>query len=297
MSDRRLIGFGRSFGTCGELLQGVLPEGDIDFLVTMPVCAGSTALFECDSLLSGVKVHPANKIKSQRLAELILRRLCFPGGGRLYLSCELPEGKGMASSSADLVATARAVGDAIGREFLAAEIERFLKQIEPSDGVMYPGIVAFRHRQVRLHSWLGAPPRLTIVAADEGGEVDTVAFNRIPKPFTAADKREYAGLLRLLAEALAVKDLRTVGWVTTRSAEMNSVLRPRIHLDAVISDSRSIGALGVVVAHSGTTIGLLLAEDDPDYRRKLAAATAWAHCLGALPTIHRSWRPEFRTSL
>lgn len=290
MDESPRIGMGSAFGTCGELLQGVMAENDLDFLVTLPIRAGSTAVFEPDPRLNCVHVHPPHKTKSRRLAELILRRHGIPGGGRLHLCCELPEGKGLASSSADLVATARALTDATGHDADPPEIESYLRAIEPSDGVMYPGVVAFYHRQVRLHTWLGLPPALTIVTADEGGAIDTITFNRTPKPFTAADKSEYSSLLRTLTAALAAQDAEAIGYVATRSAIMNSPLRPREHLDTVIAEARSIGALGVVVAHSGTTIGMLLADTDPDHPRKLADATAWSHSFSTTNTVHRSWR-------
>lgn len=288
-SPRR--GMGSAFGTCGELLQGVMAENNLDFLVTLPIRAGSTAVFEPDPRLDCVHVHPPHKTKSRRLAELVLRRRGIPGGGRLHLCCELPEGKGLASSSADLVATARAVIGATGHDADPLEIESYLRAIEPSDGVMYPGVVAFYHRQVRLHTWLGLPPPLTIVTADEGGAIDTITFNRAPKPFTAADKNEYSSLLQTLTAALAEQDTAAIGYVATRSAIMNSALRPRGHLDTTIAEARSIGALGVVVAHSGTTIGMLLADTDPDYPRKLADATAWSRSFSSTNTVHRSWRP------
>lgn len=294
MHEPSRIGVGSAFGTFGELLQGVLPDG-LDFLVTLPIRAGSTAVFRSDPGAGGVRVHPPHKTKSRRLAELVLQRHGLARGGRLHVNCDLPEGKGLASSSADLVATARAVTDAIGHRPDGAEIESYLRVIEPSDGVMYPGIVAFHHRQVRLHSWLGPSPPLTIVAADEGGEIDTVAFNRIPKPFSAADRGEYGRLLRTLVDAVTTGDVTTIGRVATRSARMNSVLRPRAHLESVIAEARSIGALGVIVAHSGTTIGMLLADSDPHHSRKVAAAMTWSRSFGTQSHIHRSWQPAVTT--
>lgn len=279
-------GTGRAHGTFGELLQGALP-GDQDFLVTLPIRAGSTAVFTPDPRADGVRVEPPHKTKSRALAELVLRRRGISGGGLLRLDCALPEGKGLASSSADLVATARAIGDAYGHPPHPSEIESWLRLIEPSDGVMYPGIVAFRHRQVRLHSRLGPVPPLTIVAADEGGGIDTVAFNRTPARFPVAETREYRRLLQTLAVAVPAGDVATIGRVATRSARMNAARHPRPHLDAVIAQARSIGAAGVVVAHSGTMIGMLLDDRDPDHARRLADATAWARSFGP-SHLHRS---------
>lgn len=280
-------GTGRARGTFGELLQGALP-GDLDFLVTLPIRAGSTAVFTPDPLADGVRVDPPHKTKSRTLAELVLRRRGIAGGGLLRLDCALPEGKGLASSSADLVATARAIGDAFGRPPHPSEIESWLRLVEPSDGVMYPGIVAFRHRQVRLHARLGPVPPLTIVAVDEGGEIDTVAFNRIPARIPAADQREYRRLLETLRRAVPAGDVTTIGEVATRSARMNAARHPRPHLDAVIARARSIGAAGVVVAHSGTMIGMLLDDRDPDHALRMADATAWSGSFGTRAHLHRS---------
>ncbi|MEV0291621.1 hypothetical protein AB0H36_46475 [Kribbella sp. NPDC050820] len=284
-------GVGSAFGTCGELLQGVLAENGLDFLVTLPIRAGSVAVFEPDPRLDRVEPAPGHKVKSRQLAELMLRRQGVAGGGRLTVCSELAEGKGLASSSADLVATARAVADATGRTTTPAEIESCLRAIEPSDGVMYPGVVAFYHRQVRLRARLAPLPPLTIVAADEGGQIDTVEFNRRPKPFSIPARREYSRLLHALAAALARNDLPTIGAIATRSAVMNSVLRDRPHLGQAIDASDAIGALGVVVAHSGTMTGLLISDTDPDYPGKLAAAVRHARTYGVSVAVHRSWQP------
>ncbi|RCG16776.1 hypothetical protein DTL70_28535 [Streptomyces diacarni] len=83
----------------------------------------------------------------------------------------LPEGQGFASSSADLAATARAVDNALGLG------------LPPSRAV-------------------GSCAPMSAVWADEGGVVDTVAFNRLPKPFSAADRREYERLRTRLTAAV-----------------------------------------------------------------------------------------------
>lgn len=60
-------------------------------------------------------------------------------------------------------------------------MEDWLRPVEPTDGVMYPGVVVFEHRAVRLRAELGTLPPLTVVAVDEGGHLDTVAHNRRPR--------------------------------------------------------------------------------------------------------------------
>ncbi|MEV6412973.1 hypothetical protein [Kribbella sp. NPDC051718] len=267
------------FGTFGELLQGALPEGP-DFLVTLPIARWSTAKFEYDGAREGIETSPATKTKAQRVAEAVLARHAAGGGGSLRLSGSLPEGRGLASSSADLVATARAVARAIGVDMPPALVEDLLRPIEPTDGVMYPGVVAFDHRDVVHRSSLGALPPMTIVGIDEGTPVDTVAFNAISKHFTDRDRAEYAALLTELGAAVLAADTLTIGRIATRSAYLNQRLCPKRSLHAMTALSAEVGGVGVVAAHSGSAIGLLLPQHLPDYRARLAEAITRCRHLG-----------------
>jgi uncharacterized protein involved in propanediol utilization len=280
-------GTGHAFGTFGELLQGVLPDGDVDFLVTLPLDRWSRARFR---LQSGrpLRVFPATKRKSLLLARALLDSVASRAGGILMLDSDLPEGKGLASSSADLVATARAVGSVLGLDMSPAAIERLLRRIEPSDGVMYLGVVAFEHRRVRLRQFLGSLPAMTVVALDEGGQVDTVAFNRIPKGFSSRDKHEYATLLDRLADAVHRRDLVAVGEVASRSAVLNQRLHPKRCLPQMLALAREAGALGVVAAHSGTMVGILLDDGAPGHYGRLARLTRACRQLPGSVSVFRS---------
>lgn len=270
-SRARAVAVSSAFGTFGELLQGALPDNGPDFLVTLPVARWATATFEYGSALESVEVVPATKTKARRAAEAVLAR-CSGGGGSLRLSGSLPEGKGLASSSADLVATARAVASALGVELPPQVIEDVLRPIEPTDGVMYPQVVAFEHRNVRLLAQLGTLPPMTIVGIDEGGTVDTVAFNKIPKNFTTEERHEYARLLDEVRTAVRVGDVAAIGRVATRSAHLNQRLSRKRKLHAMTALSAEIGGIGVVTAHSGSTIGLMLPHDVQGFRSRLAEA-------------------------
>jgi L-threonine kinase len=270
-SDPAPIGSATAFGTFGELLQGRLPDGD-DFLVTLPIARWSRAAFRLEPHAASVRVRPADKLKSRHLAEMMLDRYHVRGGGLLLLDSELPEGKGMASSSADLVATARAVARALGREAAPNEVESLLRGIEPTDGVMHDGVVAFHHREVSLRAHLGHLPPMTVVGIDEGGEVSTTEFNRRPKQFTERDRRTYESLLTALTEAIRGGDAGTIGEVATRSALMNQRLCPKRTLPEMIAVCGEVGGLGLVAAHSGTALGILIDDDDPARAVRIARA-------------------------
>jgi uncharacterized protein involved in propanediol utilization len=281
------IGFGTAFGTFGELLQGVLAD-DSDFLVTFPISRSSKAVFRLSAHSAQVRVEPGDRHKAALLATNVLRHFGCPRGGLLELSGDLPVGKGLASSSADLVAAARAVAHALGVRLDGATIESFLRGIEPTDGVMYSGIVSYDHRAVRLRRRLGFLPPLTVVAHDQGGMVDTVAFNQLEKPFGRADKAEYGRLLDRLADAVRVVDLRALGQIATRSAELNEKLRPRDDFEAMRRICHEVDGLGLVLAHSGTNLGILLAEDWRSRSGRVEEARRLCSALPGSVEVYRS---------
>ena len=271
-------GTGDAFGTFGELLQGALPDGT-EFLVTLPIRRYSRAWFRFDPA-GPLRVFPSHKLKSLRLAGAMLAAYGLAAGGTLVLDTGLPVGKGLASSSADLVATARAIGGVLGLDTSSAAVEGWIRPIEPTDGVMHRGIVVFEHRAVRLRSALGVLPAATVVAVDEGGRLDTLAFNSRPKHYSDAATAEYALLLQSLTEAVQSTDLAAVGKIATRSAILNQRLAPKRNLRA--------GALGVVCAHSGTMLGLLFAQDDTRHEQRLSAALDASALLPGATTVFRT---------
>jgi uncharacterized protein involved in propanediol utilization len=250
-------GIGRCLGTFGELLQGALPIDRREFLVTLPITEGSTAEFTQVQGSNGVRVCPPYKEKSRRLAEELMRIYNLETGGELRIESELHEGKGCASSSADMAATARAIESAFGMRIPRHSLARVMSAIEPSDGVMYEGIVSFHQREGVVHSRLGTLPSLTIVALDEGGRAETTELCR-DRGFHSVNRlAEYEKLLLDLGRAVKRRHLPSVGDVATRSALLNQDVLPKEHLELFLDLRARYDALGVVATHSGTCLGLL----------------------------------------
>ena len=60
-----------------------------------------------------------------------------------------------------------------------ATIAKIALKVEPSDGIMLPGIAVLDHRQGSIAKTLGAPPPMRVVVLDFGGGIDTLAFNGV----------------------------------------------------------------------------------------------------------------------
>lgn len=298
-----LTGVGRAFGVCGELAQGQFDSGE-DFLVTLPVDVWSEAQVTIDpaspeirgdawndGLLRNAPVSGQPR-ESCRKTSLAIRRaldcLGFPRWGAVFrLQSGLPEGKGMASSSADITAACRAVSAALNLPLTAEQISEIAISIEPTDGVMYAGVVCYNHRKGRLLETLGNIPPASLLVVDLGAQVDTVAFNQIPKNYTAAEREKIQRAYYLIRSGIRSQDLAQVGLGATLSAEVNQRLLPKPHFETIVRIAREQGASGVCAAHSGSVLGLLFA---PRAAHRIPAAQQ-SICNAAGKNIH-----QFRTA-
>lgn len=248
----------RAPGSCGELLQGCLDGRP--FLVTCPVDLYAEAAVSDGwppDLRRGLGPKAALALE-KTLAHLGAPP--FPFG--VSLQSALPRGKGMASSSADIAAVACAAAAALGKALAPDELARVAAAIEPTDGIFYEGVVAFRHRDGVCLEPLGVAPPMRIAIFDTGGEVDTLRFNR-RGDLTALQREsepEIAAALSLLRRGIAGGDPALIGAAATASARLNQRILYKSALERLIALGEACGAVGVNAAHSGTVLGLLFDE-------------------------------------
>lgn len=255
----RLLGSAtvRAPGVCGELAQGVI-EG-IHFLVTCPVDFYSRV--KVDIYADGPGVEAPEDCDKAAAA---VRRTLFhlknaKVRAKLTINNPIPRGKGMASSSADLAAAIAATGLALGEEISPYQIAQIALSIEPTDGIMIPGVALFDHRAGIIRESLGPPPPMEIVALDLGGTVDTVQFNMVDRfqRWQSVDKQT-GEALRLLRRGIEEQDPALVGRGASISAEASQTVLAKPRLAEVKEFAESVGAVGVNVGHSGTIMGVLL---------------------------------------
>jgi uncharacterized protein involved in propanediol utilization len=265
---------GLSFGSFGELLQGTLPDGHGEFLVTVPIECRAVAQFFPSCEHGVIEVFPRWKTKSLELARRLLQRHSNRVGGRLYLRSEIPCGKGLSSSSADLVASARAIEAHLGVELPLDELCRSLSEVEPTDGVMFSDSVSYFHVKGALLERLGSLGHVEILSLDEGGYVDTLECHRRGAyQYTLAQQREFRSLLDQLRLGFARNALDEIGAVATRSAQINQAFNPKRHLELMLGACRDTGGAGLITTHSGTCLGILYDTTRPDHAASRARAT------------------------
>ena len=117
--------------SCGELIEGTL--AGTPFLVTAPISMYATATVS--DAFTGMHELGTKAQEALRRTLAHIGEESFRFGIRL--ETEIPKGKGMASSSADIAAVSYAVARAYGRELTGREIMDIAIAIEPSDGKVY----------------------------------------------------------------------------------------------------------------------------------------------------------------
>jgi uncharacterized protein involved in propanediol utilization len=252
------VGKGSCNGTFGELVQGVY--GERPFLITLPIPAlKSRAVFVPDLNSSEVTGVHANS-KAIEGCKKLLQWFNVKGGGHLQIHSNIPVGKGMASSSADIAAAMKAAAHSYSLPLTEDIISHLASKIEPTDGVMYDGVVAYDYIHGQLLEDFGSLPPFMLIGIDTGGRVDTIQFNQLPKNYDIRDQSKFAEAYELVKEGIRCTDLSLICKASTISARINQKILPKPYFNEFERLS-SLYQGGLVAAHSGTVLGILL---DPD---------------------------------
>ena len=232
-------------GSCGEFVQGFFRGEPI--LITCPIKKFSTVeisdkFFEISGLGE----------KSLQMLEKVLKKFSAERNFGIKLTSELPQGKGMASSSADLAAVATAVSKFFGKDLSAKEISTLAAEIEPTDGIFFEGIAAMNPLTGKFIKKIFLPCKLKTAVFDYGGKIDTVTFK----------KRGDFEISRL--EEILNFDL------VEKSAFANQKILFKPFLKEISDFAKSLGAVGVNVAHSGTVAGIFFREEDKFADKKIS---------------------------
>ncbi len=240
-------------GHFGELVQGRLgPDGPVA-LVTL----------HRNSLVTKVSYAPATgplmietvpNEKIRRIAKWMLEEAGRADmGGVLKLERTADPGNGVGSSTADLLGTLRVIGSAIGRKLPPEEEAALCLEVEGAvDPLMFETPVVFASREGRVIDRLGPMPDMRVVGIFAGPPQRTDPDD--------CDFPDVSSLITELSDAVAADDLDRLGEIATRSAELNQVRNPNPAWLEMRSIAQSTGAAGVVVAHTGPAIGVLISQ-------------------------------------
>ena len=249
------VGIGECYGTFGELIQGIIHNKP--FLIPLPIQLKSRAIFQPNQKLSTDEIMGDHtKLKAITACKHFLRQFHVPYGGYIRIDSNIPVGKGMASSTADIVAVIRAAASSFQNMITPELISRISASIEPTDGLMYEETVAFDYIHGKKIERFERLPAMVIVGIDTGGVVSTVQFNQKHKSFSIKEKILFEEAYHFVKTGIYKQNIDSIYEATKISAEINQRFLPK----PFFRDFKQLAEqyqCGLVVAHSGTMIGLL----------------------------------------
>jgi uncharacterized protein involved in propanediol utilization len=274
------VGTGRSIAHHGELLQGVFEDQDLRLhrgLITLPLASKFAVATFWPRSASAIRTRPSGKSKACRAAELTLAHLGHTAaGGDLTLESTIPVGHGYGSSTADVIASIRAVAAASGVDLRPSTISRLAVSAEgASDAIAHEGhAVLFAQREGRVIEYLGGElPPLLVVSARSKMDRPINTLDLRPARYDDAEIEQFRALRGLAARAIRYADARLLGRVSTVSALISQRRLPKSQFEAIWALAQSPDVCGIQVSHSGTLIGLLV---DARVQRSGAKAAALA---------------------
>lgn len=260
MTDQ-VIGYGKSYASFGEIAQGRKLD-ETDFLVTLPINLWCTCEMVCQKS-DGPSEIVCEYPKSKAIAKKMLDVLDLTDGYHIKINFtrNIPIGKGLSSSTADMLSVVRAFQEVFGVIVTESFVSNIFSQVEAHDGLHHYMSVVYDHRKGVLLHKLCYIPQFKIIAIDQGQMVDTVEYNR-NVTFARHEKERYEKLLADLLYSFSLKDDKQIAQIATRSTCLHVERAGNQFLRSVLALEEGLDqTLGVLAAHSGSFAGLILHRD------------------------------------
>ncbi|MEY4576370.1 MAG: hypothetical protein RL701_1073 [Pseudomonadota bacterium] len=257
----RVAGVGRCQGTLGELFQGPIVWGtELEIaIVSLPFSRSVTCEYVLDPWARAAPAEGLDgKQKTAKALELLLAShgLTLPPG-RWRFSSQLEVGKGMASSTADIVAAMRCVASLTGHQFQTPDVMNILRQVERSDSVFLDEAALYLSERHEIVARFGSSLNFTAAYMVEHAVIDTEAMRDCLRAHYQRCAGEYRWALDKFLAAAARKDPYQVAEVATESSKLSQRCLPKRRFAAMRSAMRALAADGIFVAHTGSVVGYL----------------------------------------
>jgi uncharacterized protein involved in propanediol utilization len=175
-------------------------------------------------------------------------------GFSIRLHSNVPPGKGLSSSSTDILSVLFVVNDYLQANCSTGDLYHIAAAVEPTDPCLSDDIVVFRQHAGVVDSYITLPPMTVLYFdAEPGRQIDTLSVQRTRTPRTG---KFYDWLLRRFLQAAGDGDYDTLFDSISYSAEYNQTVIAVPCFGEYLQLARATQS-GLMVAHSGTIVGLL----------------------------------------
>jgi uncharacterized protein involved in propanediol utilization len=270
-------------GHAGEVLQGAVQTGGRTrrLLMSLPAPPLRTEAEVVATPGQSLRIEPAWASKALQAAVALFRWFERPlPAVTVKLRSNIPPGKGCGSSTADMLATIRALLLYSGLTMTEESIARLIVSVEEAtDGSVLSRPALFRHREGTVDEYLpGEFPAMRVMVIDAQ---PAAAINTIDMPRARYCPQQLAAfelLVARLRRAFRDRNAHEFGQVATASAQISQTFLPKPHFASLTQLVLNEGGYGLSVSHSGTVVAALLPIDtESDTLQRIARS---AECLG-----------------
>ena len=251
--------------SCGEFVQGILDNEEY-------LSSYAIDMFSIASLEEKKEDINLGSKKSRKAIEKVFEKFNIPieesKNISLDLKSNIPIGKGMASSTADIGATIKATLSILNKKLNDEEISLIASEIEPTDSIILYKNSIFNPVNGSVKKYLSSfdNGRVIILEPKEILETKIIRSNPNYINIKLENKSIIKKSFNLLEKGLENNDLKLIGEACTLSSLANENIHKKPYLNEIIEISQSMNAYGVNIAHSGTVIGILI-DKNMDYER------------------------------
>ena len=240
-------------GSVGEIIQGNMRG--IDVLTSCPInLYTKVKVFESSCQHNRFKNYKANKFMFNMLKRWNYEKFIQELNIDIY--SQIPIGKGFASSTADLCALYNALLKLFKRKFNEKELIEECLRLEPTDSIIFKEMTLFDYKNGTFKKTIGKYMKFYVLVFEGKTRVNTIEFNKKVLP----EQKDISDLVTLLMEAVEERNLIKLAHCSTESILRNQHRLKYNFLDNIFSIMNKIDGLGVIGAHSGNCLGIILED-------------------------------------
>ncbi|PHM61464.1 GHMP kinase [Xenorhabdus ishibashii] len=240
--------------SCGELLQGWLFGGEK--LISCPI-----NWFSCVAVSEGIPT-PHERPRMRQMVNLLLDYWQEPPeltfGLRIEYQSTIPIAKGMASSTADIAATAQATARLLGKSLKSTELAQLCVKLEPTDSTIFRQLTLFDHLTAQTQIPFDWQPNIDILLLESPQIILTEEYHQQDHH---AQWRDNTCLFQQawwqFRTANQQHDNYRLGEACTLSAIASQSILSKPCFNQLRDLVEQTGIYGLNVAHSGSIVGLL----------------------------------------
>lgn len=256
-------GIGSCPATCGELVQGYMDKNE--YISSYCIDLYSNAVVS--ESRSENKKTKSKKSKAFRAVELVFEYFDIDtkelDNISLFIKSNIPIGKGMASSTADIGASIMATLDFLGKSMTEVEISKLVSEIEPTDSIFFSKVCIFNPIEGKNLKELGLLPYEKVIVLEPFKRINTLKLrgNKDYYKKLSENRAITSNSFKLLENGIKNNDGDMIRRACENSAIANENIKQTPYLKEILEISKKYGACFINISHTGTVVGIVVDEN------------------------------------